>query len=92
MLIFVSRSLLSAVIPGRSDNDVKNRWHSKMRSQKLKREKTLEASVDAAPAHEKKRAILKSPNNEVEGDLYFVLITIKLQISKFTAISHRRQR
>ena len=76
--------MLPAVVPGRSDNDVKNRWHSKMRSQKLKREKTLEASVDAAPAHEKKRAILKSQNNEVEGDLYFVLITIKLQISKFT--------
>jgi hypothetical protein len=32
---------------------VKNRWNLKILPQKLKRAKTLEASVDAAPAHEK---------------------------------------
>lgn len=53
---------LSAVLPGRSDNDVKNRWHSKMRSQKYKRANALEASVDATPAQGKKRAKLKSSN------------------------------
>ena len=38
-----------------------------MRSQKLKKAITLEASVDAAPAHEKKRAKLKSPGLRIPG-------------------------
>ena len=38
-----------------------------MRSQKLKRAITLEASVDAVPAHEKKRAKLKSPGLRILG-------------------------
>ncbi len=51
--LFLFRDPYFLQIPGRSGNDVNYRWKQNILPQKLKRAKTLETSVDAAPAHEK---------------------------------------
>jgi hypothetical protein len=61
------------VIPGRSDNDIKNRWHSKTRSQKYTRAIAAQVSVNATHAPGKKRDVLKSSNDNEEGKISKVL-------------------